>query len=521
METDLRTITSILPETTLAIAAVLIAVGGAFVRSATSWITLTATALVAAAVLLAQQPIPSPGHGIPLATGPFWFDALSGTWRWAALGFGAVLLLSMARPASRDRGGESLGMLLLIVAGLMLAVSSLDLVVVFLALELISIPTYVLLFLGRNGMGAIESTTKYFFLSILSSAFFLMGLALLYGLAGDLTLPQVFEALQQGNAADKSAVALLAVMLLVAGLGFKITAVPFHFYAPDVYLATTNFNAGLLAVVPKVAGLIVMARLLPAFSPVFPELNSRLLIVISLLTMTIGNVGALLQTNFRRMMAFSSVAHSGYMLIGVAVGLSSVSQAVAYDGFSAAQFYLLVYGCASLGAFAVMCELEPDGASPGAIRDLGGLAQRRPWMAGAMAVCMFSLAGLPPFAGFWGKLTLFSSALTAHRQLGESSWFLVLAVVGVLNAAVAAAYYLRVIGAVYFSQEAMSHKEAPRGFGLSAVAAVICGLLVVVSGLVPGGIVGYFQQLDVRPVQSVAADSPILESDRALEQGAG
>ncbi len=219
METDLRTIVSILPETILAIAAVSIIVGGAFLRSATAWITLAATAFLAAGLLLFRQHVPPLGHGASLATGPFWFDALSGTWRWAALAFGFVLLLSLARPASRDRGGEHVGMLLLIVAGLMLTVSSLDLVVVFLALEMISIPTYILLFLGRNGAGAIESTAKYFFSSILSSGFFLMGLALLYGITGSLLLPQIFEALQAGDASGKVAASLVAGDFLAGRIG--------------------------------------------------------------------------------------------------------------------------------------------------------------------------------------------------------------------------------------------------------------------------------------------------------------
>ncbi len=311
------------------------------------------------------------------------------------------------------------------------------------------------------------------------------------------------------------------MIFLLAGLGFKITAVPFHFYAPDVYLATTNVNAGLLAVIPKIAGLLVIARLMPAFSPVFPELNYKLMIVISLLTMTIGNIGALLQTNFRRMMAFSSVAHSGYMLIGIAVGLSGAGSAVAYDGFSAAQFYLLIYGFASLGAFAVICEVDSADCSPGSVAELRGLADGVLGWPAAMAICMFSLAGLPPLAGFWGKLTLFSSALTAYRQLGESSWFLVLAVVGVLNAAVAAAYYLRVVGAVYFDDRGRGSESEQSGFGLSAIAAIVCGLLVVIGGLSPGRMIEYFQQIEVRPTQSVAADAHIFHSGDTDEQGAG
>ncbi len=507
METDLRTIMSLLPEITLSTAAVLIIVAAAFFRSATAWITLAATAFVAAGIVLFRQYGPPNSEAVALATGSFWFDPMSGTWRWAALGFGIVLLFAMTKTASCDRGGEHVGMLMLIIAGLMLAVSSSNLVFMFLSLEMISIPTYVLLFLGRNGSGAIEAAAKYFFLGILSSAFFLMGLAVLYGATGSMSLPQVSLGMQSGDAASLTSVALVAVVFILAGIGFKIAAVPFHFYAPDVYLATTNTNAGLLAVIPKVAGFVVLIRLIPIFGPVFPDFNYKLAIILSLITMTVGNIGALLQTNFRRMMAFSSIAHTGYMLIGVAVGLSGASAAVAYDGFSAAQFYLLIYGIASLGAFGVMCEVQSSEAAAGSIGELRGLARRRPWMAGALAICMFSLAGLPPIAGFWGKLTLFSAALTAHQQLSGSSWFLLLAVVGVLNAAVAAAYYLRVIGAVYFDDSPAESGDRP-AVGLAALGAIMCGILVVTAGLMPGGLMNYFQQSKIHtpPTTHVADD---------------
>ena len=301
-------------------------------------------------------------------------------------------------------------------------------------------------------------------------------------------------------------------MLIVASLGFKITAVPFHFYAPDVYMATTNLNAGLLAVVPKIAGFLALFRLTTLLVPLFPDFAWQLMVILSILTMTIGNVSALLQKNVRRLMAYSSIAHAGYMLIGVAVGLFSDNEGLVYGGFAAAFLYLVVYGLASIGTFAALGEVEDDETATGSVASLAGLAYRRPWMAGAIGICMFSLAGLPPLAGFWGKLTLFSSALTAYRSDPAGSMFLVLAIVGVVNAAIAAAYYLRIVGAMYFDK---AHSQDTSTVGVGAVAAVICGVAVVVAGLFPGPMVDHFRR--VGPAQFSARVAELSE----VESGSG
>jgi NADH-quinone oxidoreductase subunit N len=490
VEVEVRTILSILPEITLAVVAVAVMVGGAFVSSRTGWITVSVTALIAAGIVLFRQYGPPFSNPEVLATGTFTIDTLAGTLRWFGLGSGLLFTLMIARRAGQDADGELLGMLLLIVAGVMLVTSASDVITMFLALELISIPTYVILFLGRGGRRSAEATAKYFYLSVLSSSFFLMGLALIYGITGSTSLVGIGESF----AAETTVVrpALLALILIVGSLGFKIAAVPFHFYAPDVYLATTNVNAGLLSVMPKIAGLLAIVRLTTLFVPLFPAFSWQLIIVISILTMTIGNVSALLQNNVRRMMAYSSIAHAGYMLIGVAVGLFDSDDAMVYGGFAAAFLYLCIYALASIGTFAALSEVEDDSTSTGSVASLAGLAYRRPWMAGVIGICMFSLAGLPPLAGFWGKLTLFSAALTAYRSGPEGRMFLGLAVIGAVNAAIAAAYYLRIVGTMYFSWET-DEETSPLGIG--AVAAAICGVVIIVAGLFPGPMIDHFRHV--------------------------
>jgi NADH-quinone oxidoreductase subunit N len=204
--------------------------------------------------------------------------------------------------------------------------------------------------------------------------------------------------------------------------------------------------------------------------------------VLAIVTMTLGNVCALWQTNVRRLMAFSSIAHAGYMLIGFAVALASVSS----GGIGATLFYLAVYVLASLGVFAALAYVSDDQREVNSVSELAGLARSRPWVAAALAICLFSLAGIPPLAGFWGKLTLFSGAIRVamEGQPGISSWFLVLAIVGVLNAAVAAAYYLRVISTMYFTPPATS-LAARGGFG-TMVGTMACCVLVIAVGLFPG-----------------------------------
>jgi NADH-quinone oxidoreductase subunit N len=260
-----------------------------------------------------------------------------------------------------------------------------------------------------------------------------------------------------------------------------LTAVPGHFYAPDVYQATTNANAGLLSVVPKLAGGIALLRLTGLGVISQASVGWQLIVLVSVLSMTLGNLAALWQTNLRRMMAYSSIAHAGYLLIGIAVtlGMGPLGQEGWFPGLGAVLLYLAVYSTATLGAFAVFSELSTEGGEISELRQLHGLVRRRPGLAGALAVSMFSLTGLPPLVGFWGKFELIGGALRLFARTPsteENTWFLYLAIIAMLNAAIAATYYLRVVASAYFHSPSAdgSTKLAPAaaggGFGTSAIA---------------------------------------------------
>jgi NADH-quinone oxidoreductase subunit N len=283
------------------------------------------------------------------------------------------------------------------------------------------------------------------------------------------------------------ALAPLALVLVVAGLGFKLAIAPLQFYAPDVYQGTTNLNAGLLAVAPKLAGVAGLVRLALVAMPAAADFGWQLALVLAVLTMTIGNVCALWQRNIRRLMAYSSIAHGGYLLIGLA---AAAVGGPLEGGIAAMLVYVAVYAVATMGTFTGLAYLGSIRREVNSVEELAGLARSQPAVAAAIALFMFSLAGIPPLAGFWGKLTLFGSAIEVAAAPADGNlplWFAGLAVIGVLNAAVAAAYYLRIVAVMYFQPAAA---PAPNSGGYGSLAAtMLCAALVVLLGALPGPVI--------------------------------
>jgi NADH-quinone oxidoreductase subunit N len=525
-----QTIQLLAPEALLLAAASAIFVAGAFTKSRTWWSICSIVAYLAAAVLLAGYHWPA--AAVSTASGPIIIDPMSLGLRWVGLAVGFIFTLVASRSADEEFASEYFGCLMIVSTGIMITSLANELVLLFLGLELISIPTYVLLFLGRRDQSSGEATMKYFYLSILSSALLLYGFSFLYGLgkttiiAGTAVNPGIREALTSSTSLGVFApLATLALVLVLAGLGFKLAIAPLQFYAPDVYQGTTSGNAGLLAVAPKVAGIAAIIRLLVVAMPVTAEFAWQLALVLAMLTMTIGNVCALWQRNIRRMMAYSSIAHGGYLLIGLAAATAvSASPQGAYGGgVTAMLFYVLVYAIATMGTFAALAYLGSAERDVNLVDELAGVARSQPVIAGTLALFMFSLAGLPPLAGFWGKLSLFGSAveLATSGPTTLARWFALLAVAGALNAAVAAAYYLRIVSVMYF--QATAAPIAAAGGSLARVAAVICALLVVGVGAWPGRFLDVAVQSEsvlrpaartvvIEPVDAplaVATDSPI------------
>jgi len=497
-----ETIRVLIPELILVLAATFIYVAGACLPGRKFWGGAAFTAVVAAGFALvgqydrifwpegASEPILAASIGGPLAV-----DMLGLYVRLLALVVGGVFVLLVSRPQNEDLAPEIVGTLLMAVAGLMLVGSARDLVLLFLGLELISIPTYVLLFLGRRDGASAESAAKYFFLSILSSGITLYGFSFLYGVGGSTRLDEIQVALTQSIAAVGSVplYAQFALVLVTAGLGFKIAAVPFHFYAPDVYQGTTNANAGILAVLPKIAGIAALVRIVSVAMPGTEETGVRVLLILALVTMTLGNVTALWQEDVRRMLAYSSIAQAGYMLVGLAVDFAARKSNPALadvDGVGAALFYVGAYSLATAGLFAALSAMGNRTRSIDKVDDLAGIGRSSPMLALCAAVFLFSLAGLPPLPGFWGKFAIFSGAvkvgLAGQSVSHLSNWFLVTAVVGMLNAAISAGYYLRLIGAMYFRPSTVAIKPST-GLG-PRLATVICLVLSLWVAFGPGGL---------------------------------
>lgn len=390
-----------------------------------------------------------------------------------ALMGGMLITLLGWESVRSDRATEYYGCLLLMIAGLVCASAAVDLTSLFLGLELVSIPTTVLLSITRSDNSGREVTLKYFALAAFSSAFFLLGCSYLYGLAGSTSLSAIHRAL----AADTTAFARVALALALCGLCFRVTAVPFHFYAPDLFDGAALPVAAGLSFIPKLAGFVAIARLLggPTLNPALGVHAIPMLLVVAGLTMTLGNCLALIQTRMRRLLAYSSIAHSGYLLLAVAALLSSGSKAdVLLD-------YLAVYATMTLAVFAVLAVLESEGASSGdELSRLTGLAKRRPWLATALAIACLSLAGLPFTAGFWAKIQVFVVSLSAAR-----ADIRFVAILMAFNAAIAAVYYLSI--AMLLVKPIAIQSNAPQSKLLTgpAAACACCTVLTVLWFFVP------------------------------------
>ncbi|MEX2316016.1 MAG: NADH-quinone oxidoreductase subunit N [Pirellulales bacterium] len=483
---------TIAPELGMMAAATLLVLLGAFLPMTTTESRRTARvvclsiavlvlAIPLAYSLLSVQDGDGPGAASQsISAAPFARDALSRAIQPAALLAGLGLLILVQQGLNEKYPAEHLACLLFIVAGASLVASANDLIALFVSLELISIPTYVLLYLSRPERKALESTIKYFLLSIFSSAFLLYGMSFLLGSAGSTNFARIAESLRQPTGLASVGMLQVALVLVVAGLGFRIAAVPFHFYAPDVFQGTTLPSAALLAIVPKIAGFVALLRLAwsilltsgsaAAFESLLPY-GVTIIAGLAFLTMTVGNVLALLQTDLRRLLAYSSVAHAGYMMVGLAVPGAVPTP----NGAQAVLFYLFAYSMMTLGAFGVLVMLERQGRLARNINDLSGLSIASPFAALLLAVFMLSLTGLPPTIGFWGKFNLFLVAW------GSGLWGMQVLAVGLaVNAAIAAWYYLRLVKAAYLDPPAeTSHVvRSPQSavlsgsMGLAAIATI-------------------------------------------------
>ncbi|MCW5828905.1 MAG: NADH-quinone oxidoreductase subunit N [Deltaproteobacteria bacterium] len=383
----------------------------------------------------------------------------------AAIIAGAALSLLIASDhLSRNRNehaGEYVSLLLFATWGMMLLATAADLIMVFLAIEVMSISVYVLTGFARRRDTSIEAALKYLVIGGFASAFLLYGIALIYGATGTTNLVAVRTSLASGTFGGESMLALLGTGFLLTGLGFKIGAVPFHMWAPDVYQGAPTPVTAFMSVGVKAAATGALARIaLEALAPLSDRWYPALL-ALAILTMVAGNLLALRQTDLKRLLAYSSIAHAGYLLVGLAAAIQPGAGNQATAGIL---FYLLTYAVTNTGAFAVIIAVQPDTGERTSLSDFRGLSQKRPLMALLLTLFLLSLAGIPPLAGFAGKFYLFSAAIQSKLYL--------LAIAGVLSAVVGVYYYLRVIAVMYMEEP----EASPFGTSRSLRPALVAGL---------------------------------------------
>jgi NADH-quinone oxidoreductase subunit N len=402
------------------------------------------------------------------------------------------ITLVYARRYSTDRGmiggelgGEFYVLALFSLLGQMVMISGSNFLVIYLGLELMSLALYALVAMRRNHSVSTEASMKYFILGALASGFLLYGMSLLYGATGSLDLVEVSHAAASGTV--KPLILVCGIVFIVAGLAFKLGAVPFHMWVPDVYQGAPTGVTLLLGGAPKLAAFAICIRLLAqGLLPIAIEWQ-QMLVVLAVLSIAIGNVTAIAQSNLKRMLAYSTIAQMGFMLLGLLSGVTENTAATAATGavtvlshdnivpaYSSAMFYSITYVMTTLGTFGVIMLLARAGFEAESINDLKGLNQRSPWFALVMGLLMFSLAGIPPMMGFYAKLSVLSAAINAHQ--------IPLAVFAVVFSLIGAFYYLRVVKVMYFDDATDKSKIEVSAdmrviLSLNGIAALVLGIM--------------------------------------------
>jgi len=409
-----------------------------------------------------------------------------------SLGFFAVLAvmisLAYARPyvALRDMlKGELFTLSMFSLLGILVMLSANNFLVVYLGLELMSLSLYALVAMRRDHAPATEAAMKYFVLGALASGFLLYGLSMMYGATGSLEIRGVYSVIGKGEA-DKG-VLILGIVFIVAGLGFKLGAVPFHMWVPDVYQGAPTAVTLLIGGAPKLAAFAVTIRLLVEGMVGLALDWQQMLVVLSVGSMLLGNLAAIAQTNLKRMLAYSTIAQMGFMLLGMCCTVVSQNTLSAANGYSSSMFYVVTYVLTTLGTFGVIMLLSRQGFEAEQVDDFKGLARRSPWFAGVMALFMFSLAGVPPTVGFYAKLSVLQALVSTNVQ-----GYIVLAVAAVLMSLVGAFYYLRLVKVMFFDEPTdtlpIASTREVRAL-LSLNGAAVLGL-----GLLPGGLMALCAQ---------------------------
>ena len=453
-----------MPEVVMAVGAMALLMVGVFTsEKSTNTVTGLAIALLVVAGILV---INGGGETVEIFDGAFVVDPFSNLMKILTL-IGSIAAIAMSvgfvRREKFDRFEYPI-LIVLATLGMMMMISSNDLIALYLGLELQSLSLYVIAAINRDSTRSTEAGLKYFVLGALSSGFLLYGMSLIYGFTGHTGYGAIATALQT----DSSSIGIvIGLVFVLAGLAFKISAVPFHMWTPDVYQGSPTPVTAFFAAAPKIAAMALFVRVVyDAFEPITKDWQ-QIVVFISIASMILGAFAAIGQNNIKRLMAYSSIGHMGYALVGLAAG----SQV----GVEGVIIYMLIYMVMTLGAFACILSMREKDGMVENIDALAGASKTHPWMAFVLAMIMFSLAGIPPLAGFFGKWFVFVAAIEADLYF--------LAIIGVLSSVVGAFYYLRIVKIMYFDDVKSEFVKAPAELG---VIMTIAGLFVVGFMLIVG-----------------------------------
>ncbi|MEN9618964.1 MAG: NADH-quinone oxidoreductase subunit NuoN [Pseudomonadota bacterium] len=481
-------IAAVYPEMLLALMAIVIAMVDLFVKCprrtptyALSLLTIGVVAYMEAVAATQGQTVYSFGNMVVSDPMGSWLKCF------AALAVMVTLVYGRPYAAERDmlRGGELFTLGLFALLGMFVMISGNNFLVLYLGLELLTLSSYAMVALRRDSAVASEAAMKYFVLGAMASGFLLYGLSMLYGATGSLDISTVFKAVASGQI--KHQVLVLGLVFVVCGLAFKFGVVPFHMWIPDVYQGAPTAITLMIGGAPKLAAFAMTIRLLvEGLLPLAVDWQ-QMLMVLAISSLLIGNLAAVAQTNLKRMLAFSTIAQMGFVLIGLLSGVVNGNTAAAANAYSSAMFYVITYVLTTLATFGIILLLAREGFESEEIADLAGLNQRSPLYAGVMAACMFSLAGVPPLVGFYAKLSVLQ-ALIASGQAGA----IALAIFAVMMSLIGAFYYLRIVKVMYFDAP-ITATTVSAGNDVRVVLS-LNGALILILGILPGGLMALCAQ---------------------------
>ncbi len=476
-------IAALYPELLLLVMTIVIAMVDLFVKSPRRTTTYALSLLTMGVVAVLQAHDASSGTTV-YSFGNMVVSDPMGNWLKCFSTLAVFVTLVYGRPYAADRdmlkhGGELFTLGLFALLGMYVMISGNNFLVLYLGVELLALSSYALVALRRDNATATEAAMKYFVLGALGSGFLLYGMSMLYGATGSLDISTVFQAVATGQINHK--VLVLGLVFVVCGLGFKFGVVPFHMWVPDVYQGAPTVVTLMIGGAHKLAAFAMTMRLLvEGLMPLAIDWQ-QMLMVLSVASLLIGNLAGIAQTNMKRMVAFSTISQMGFVLIGLYSGVANGNTAAAANAYSSAMFYVITYVLTTLAVFGIIMLLAREGFESEEITDFAGLNQRSPLYAGVMALCMFSLAGVPPMVGFAGKLSVLQ-ALVASDQPGA----IALATYAVMMSLLAAFYYLRVVKVMYFDSP-LTASTVSAGKDVRVVLLINSGLLLVL-GLLPGGL---------------------------------